>query len=172
MTTEANPSEWILRPVTPEDAHGLYTLFEAMTQEGKAAFHPHPFDFATARAVARGEQIQGPVWVAVMGDWLGGYGFLAGWKHPWPSLGVNVDPKAQGQGLGTALVRQLLAVAREAGKAGVTLTVYQDNLAAVAVYRAVGFETTRALWVMELDFAERRFHTNVGPQAKEKGDLR
>jgi ribosomal protein S18 acetylase RimI-like enzyme len=159
MNDVDSSKQWTLRPITPDDAAALYRLFGALSAEAKAAFHPHPFDLLTAQAIARGKRIAGPVWIAIDGSGeIGGYAFLTGWNTPWPTLGVAVDSKRQGQGLGFRLVRQLVDLARTHGKAGVQLTVYQDNAPAVSVYRKAGFEITRELYFMEVDFGPQTYH--------------
>jgi len=52
---------------------------------------------------------------------------------------VVVRPDARGRGVGRALVEALLARARESGASLVTLNVYRDNEAALALYADVGF---------------------------------
>lgn len=52
---------------------------------------------------------------------------------------IGVDPAAQGDGVGTVLLRALLARA-DAEAAPVYLEVRTDNLPAIALYKAHGFE--------------------------------
>jgi len=54
---------------------------------------------------------------------------------------IAVAPAAQGQGLGTALMRWLVAQARRAGAEYLMLEVRADNDMAQRLYRAAGFET-------------------------------
>jgi L-phenylalanine/L-methionine N-acetyltransferase len=57
------------------------------------------------------------------------------------SLGVSVEPAAQGQGVGTALMTSLCDYAdRWAGVLRIELTVYTDNAVAIRLYRNFGFE--------------------------------
>jgi L-phenylalanine/L-methionine N-acetyltransferase len=56
-------------------------------------------------------------------------------------LGISVAPKAQRQGVGTALMAALCDYAdRWAGALRIELNVYADNLGAIALYRKFGFE--------------------------------
>lgn len=60
--------------------------------------------------------------------------------HAW-YLGISVDPKAQGQGVGSALMRAMVDWAdRWAGILRLELHVYTDNTRAIALYRKFGFE--------------------------------
>ncbi len=56
-------------------------------------------------------------------------------------LGISVAPKAQRQGVGTALMAALCDYAdRWAGALRIELNVYTDNHGAIALYRKFGFE--------------------------------
>jgi len=54
-------------------------------------------------------------------------------------LGTGVHPAYRGQGLGQRLLEAAIARARERGLEKIELTVYSSNLAAIALYRKVGF---------------------------------
>jgi [ribosomal protein S18]-alanine N-acetyltransferase len=54
-------------------------------------------------------------------------------------LTLAVDPAAQRQGIGRALVAELIAVAAARGAVRVFLEVARDNVAALTLYRAMGF---------------------------------
>lgn len=57
-------------------------------------------------------------------------------------LTIAVAPEAQGQGIGAALLSDLLAAARARGVAQVFLDVAADNTAARALYAKAGFAET------------------------------
>ncbi len=54
-------------------------------------------------------------------------------------LHIDLLPRAQGRGLGRALLAALFARLAQAGSPGVHLNVHPDNRRAVLFYRAVGF---------------------------------
>lgn len=54
-------------------------------------------------------------------------------------LGMGLLPQFGGQGIGTKLIRSVLAAARTAGLHRVELTVRETNTGAIALYRKVGF---------------------------------
>ncbi|MGZ5156708.1 MAG: GNAT family N-acetyltransferase [Caldimonas sp.] len=57
-------------------------------------------------------------------------------------LGISVAAAAQGQGVGSALMRAMCDYAdRWLGVLRIELTVYTDNAPAIALYRKFGFET-------------------------------
>ena len=55
-------------------------------------------------------------------------------------LAIAVDPRYRGQGLGKMLMRRNLARAKAAGAAAMFLEVDKSNAAAIALYRAFGFQ--------------------------------
>jgi L-phenylalanine/L-methionine N-acetyltransferase len=62
------------------------------------------------------------------------------------TLGVSVAREAQGKGVGSALMAAICDYAdRWIGALRLELTVYTDNVAAVALYRKFGFETEGTL---------------------------
>ncbi len=69
---------------------------------------------------------------------------------------IIVSPLARGRGLGRLLVQSLSAQAlRESGIQRLTLRVYRDNSAAVALYRDLGFQQVEASSTPELLFMQR-----------------
>ncbi|AVO30151.1 GNAT family N-acetyltransferase [Stenotrophomonas maltophilia] len=69
---------------------------------------------------------------------------------------IIVSPLARGRGLGRLLMQALSAQAmHEAGVQRLTLRVYRDNAAAVALYRDLGFQQVDASSTPELLFMQR-----------------
>jgi RimJ/RimL family protein N-acetyltransferase len=56
-------------------------------------------------------------------------------------LGMGLLPPMRGKGIGIRLIRQTLAAARSFGLSRIELTVRENNHAAIALYKKVGFET-------------------------------
>ena len=54
-------------------------------------------------------------------------------------LGMGLLPRFRGQGIGTKLIRSVLAAARTGGLHRVELTVRETNAGAIALYRKAGF---------------------------------
>lgn len=94
---------------------------------------------------------------------LDGQGVCVGFGQYWMTgagtahLGrIIVSPLARGRGLGRLLVQSLSAQAmRESGIQRLTLRVYRDNTAAVALYRDLGFQQVEASSTQELLFMQR-----------------
>ncbi|KAI9005010.1 acyl-CoA N-acyltransferase [Hyaloraphidium curvatum] len=84
-----------------------------------------------------------------------GYGHLdPDGGHVW--LGVAVSPLCHRAGIGRAVVRRLLAEARENGVPRVRLSVDRANAGARALYLSEGFadaEGRETLWIMEREVA-------------------
>jgi ribosomal protein S18 acetylase RimI-like enzyme len=90
------------------------------------------------------------VWLAERGAAPSGY--LLSIRREWPEtpfrLGrrwceideIAVDPSSQRQGVARALVAHVVALAREAGLAGVELTTWAFNEPAQSAFVAMGFE--------------------------------
>ncbi len=90
-------------------------------------------DFAIA-AEANGKII-GAAWARIMQD----YGHI---DNETPSLAVSLYDEYRGHGIGTALLKALLAAIREAGYDRVSLSVQKENRAA-KLYEKLGFRTVR-----------------------------
>lgn len=57
-----------------------------------------------------------------------------------PELAIAVDGTFRGQGIGTDLLRELVAAAERLGYSALDLLVERSNLAAIAVYTKLGFK--------------------------------
>lgn len=80
-------------------------------------------------------------WVAQLDDVVEAYGIMqvaVGEAHV---LNLCVDPQSHSQGVGRALLRCLLQVAREHGACSAYLEVRPTNAHALALYRSEGFRT-------------------------------
>lgn len=87
-------------------------------------------DYALAAEV--GGKIVGAVWARIMED----YGHI---DDETPSLAISLYPDFRGRGIGTALLREMLALLKRHGYRRVSLSVQKANRAG-QLYRRVGFE--------------------------------
>lgn len=78
-----------------------------------------------------GGAVVGAAWVRIMDD----YGHV---DDDTPSLAISVYPEYRGLGIGTELLKKLLASVRERGYLGVSLSVQRENYA-VKMYKKAGF---------------------------------
>jgi ribosomal-protein-alanine N-acetyltransferase len=83
-------------------------------------------------------------WYAVMGDGddVVGYAGVMVVGSDADVQTIAVAPKAQGRGVGKALLRSLHDHARQRGASRIFLEVRDDNATAVAMYAAEGYERT------------------------------
>jgi ribosomal protein S18 acetylase RimI-like enzyme len=140
MTESAAPG-LEFRIARPEDEAGLAALFDQLDRVGDFAnFHPHPLDAANAKRVA-GYAGKDLYYIAVRGADVIGYGLLRGWdeRYEVPSLGIAIAPGARGSGLGRAFMHFLHAAAQARGAPRVRLKVYPHNVAALTLYRSLGY---------------------------------
>lgn len=72
-----------------------------------------------------------------------GSGQLVLYPHGAELANLVVAGSYRSQGIGTALIAVLLAIARDVGLAGVEMGVESDNQRALALYRRLGFEPER-----------------------------
>jgi len=85
------------------------------------------------------------VFLAFAGDPATAIGIAGGSLREEPDrdvrvFGVWIDPAARGRGVARRLVTEVIAWARTTGRARMTLCVMETSTAAIALYRALGFE--------------------------------
>lgn len=78
-------------------------------------------------------KIIGAVWVRIMND----YGHVS---DDMPSLAISLLPEYRNNGIGTALMKEMLRSLRDLGYKGVSLSVQKQNYAC-SMYRKLGFKT-------------------------------
>ncbi len=141
--TEARSSEPIgLVRLQPHDESAVLEMFSEIGRDPTSRhFHPHPFNQANAARVcaASGHDLYYGLWVKGA---LRGYGMLRGWDEGFevPSLGIWVSPVLRGSGAARALMSFLHVSARLSGSPRIRLKVYPDNIAALTLYRSLGYQ--------------------------------
>jgi ribosomal-protein-alanine N-acetyltransferase len=118
----------------------LIEFFAVIAGLDDTYFHPHPFTEEYARELSsyKGQDLH---YVIVLGRKIVAYGILRGWDKGFeiPSLGIFVHPEMRGHQLGELLLRFLHSAARERGARHIRLKVYPDNVAALSLYRKLGY---------------------------------
>lgn len=118
---QRNPANRLPRSIVHEPALWIYV----------DGFGQRPDDHCLCAQV--GQVVAGAVWVRN----IAGYGSV---DDETPEFAISVLPAYRGQGIGTALMRAMLAQLKAAGYQKASLAVQKDNYA-LAMYRAVGFRT-------------------------------
>jgi ribosomal protein S18 acetylase RimI-like enzyme len=122
-----------IRPMTPADLPRVATL-------DAAAFSPlwqNPLD-ALSKALAQAQV------ATVLEDAHGLAGYQISTANPFGThlARLAVRPDAQGAGLGSAIVLDLIQRLSRRGNARLTVNTQSDNLASLALYRKLGFRRT------------------------------
>ena len=131
--------------MSPADAAGLAALFAALIAAGdEQTFHPHPLTDAYAAYLTSEYMGADRYFVATSRGVVVGYGMLRGWDEGYaiPSLGIAVHPAWRGRGVARALMTAMHGVARRLRAPSIRLKVSPDNVAAVSLYRDLGYEFT------------------------------
>lgn len=118
-----------------------------------------PDDLGLVAVDAAGQPV-GAAWLRYLTAADPGFGYVA---DDVPELTIGVVPGWRGQGVGRALLRELLAGAREAGVRAVSLSVERANFAA-RLYAAEGFRAVESFEdadTMVADLAGTRGETRV-----------
>lgn len=133
-----------VRPGRPRDAASFDRAWSAILEEGWVRSAPLPNPVRHYRTLFRDARTDHGLWlVAVAGGDVVGHLAITREEHPATrhiaSLGLGVLAEWRGRGIGSTMIGDALAWARDVGVRKVILTVYPDNLPAVNLYRKFGF---------------------------------
>ncbi|HVS46641.1 MAG TPA: GNAT family N-acetyltransferase [Verrucomicrobiae bacterium] len=133
-----------------DDIEPILCLFETVAAERIYIGTEPGFDRAAYRArLERGLLRDAmPTWVVIADDAPSALtgtptiGQLGIWMSDddGPTLGMMIAPPFRGHGLGRLLLQTAMAWTRDAGYTTLALLVFPHNRAAIALYRAMGFE--------------------------------
>ena len=73
-------------------------------------------------------------------------------KNPCELMRIGVAPTLQNRGIGTVMLRKMMALAKEKGFDGIRLLVSKHNAAALALYAKNGFEKCGEAFRFDIDF--------------------
>jgi [ribosomal protein S18]-alanine N-acetyltransferase len=130
-------AQFEVRPASAGDAKAAAELFAAVAEErdGIATEPPVNIDERAAQfaCTAAGSL------VAVAGDQIIGMLHVEATRHGFGEIGMYVDRGWRGRGVGEALVRAAIGLARQRGLHKLSLEVFAHNAGAIALYRKCGF---------------------------------
>ena len=131
-----------VRRARPEDVDALVDLFVAVVDEGRWLGTQPPVDRAAQRErflLDVGPSTESASLVAVVGDEVVGHARVDVTPYNVAGLGMMVDARWRGRGIGGALVRAAIDASRELGAHKLALQVWPHNEAARRLYLRHGF---------------------------------
>ena len=130
-------AQFTVRTAVPADGREMAELFAAVAEERTGIATEPPVD-VEERAVQFARTTAGSV-VAVADGRLVGILHVEASRHGFGVIGMLVHRDWRGRGVGSALLREAISRAREAGLHKLCLEVFAHNTAAIALYRRCGF---------------------------------
>jgi RimJ/RimL family protein N-acetyltransferase len=134
----------VIRPMSIEDAEGFNRVVGVVARERRYLRFSDAFPMDTSLAFLRDGLAAGNVHLAaVLGNKVVGWCDIC--RHTLETeahagvLGIGLLPDYRGQGLGKALLEAAVAAAEERDLRRIELTVFADNLRAIALYEKTGF---------------------------------
>lgn len=139
----------IVRHAGLDDAEGISEVLQEIAAAGKRS-KPSDLSFATANYLTHPDQLR--CTVAVRGSCVLGFqsiklaveGNRYGAPVGWGVIGTHIRPSAARQGVGRALFRATLEVAKAQGLAAIDATISRNNTDGLAYYAAMGFVDYRS----------------------------
>ena len=125
-----------IRPAREEDRVPLAALFATVAEERNGIAAEPPVDVETRAA---SWTLDGTL-VAVAGDEIVGWLHVEQTPFGYGEIGMLVAREWRGRGVGSALVAAAIEWAREHGLHKLSLSVFAQNVAAIALYDSVGME--------------------------------
>jgi len=130
-------AQFAVRAASADDAQAMAELFAAVAAERDGIATEPPVDVGD-RAAVFAKSAAGTL-VAMAGDQVIGMIHVEASRHGFGEFGMLVDRDWRGRGVGSALVRAAIGLAREQGLHKLSLEVFAHNAAGIALYRKCGF---------------------------------
>jgi RimJ/RimL family protein N-acetyltransferase len=139
------PQDVTIRPSRSSDAASYYRMWRAVVEEGRWVRTEQVGSVKDyRRSMADSWSDERARFVALAWGQVVGLITIERMTHPVnrhvATLGMAIEASWRGQGLGSALMAAAMRWARQARIEKVTLEVYPDNEAAMALYRKFGFQ--------------------------------
>lgn len=149
-----------LRLLGQRDTWLIFKFFSSLSDRAKKDFHPHPFDLSFAKKITsdvnpyRHLRI-----VAVVGrnrkEKIIGYAFITITPiiKKWGYFGIAVLDRYSGRGIGTALTKTVLSLAKTIGVEKIYLNVLEKNKPAIHLYKKCSFKISNRHILKSLIFS-------------------
>jgi L-amino acid N-acyltransferase YncA len=135
----------VIDAASRNDLPGILAIYNEVIRNSTAVYQEEEFTPARGEAWFDGKMAKGfPIIVARDGSGISGFGSFGEFRA-WPCYrhsvehSVHVHWERRGQGLGRALVVELLARAAAAGKHVMIAGIDADNAVSIALHRSLGF---------------------------------
>ena len=144
MHESDSSSDFSIRPSSPADADGVWYCLDSVARERRHIAMVEPPTLEEVRSFLCTLAERGVIqFVALAGSQVVGWCDVTrkpieGFRHS-AVLGMGLLERYRGRGLGSALLRAVLAEARSRDLSRIELEVYTSNQPAIAVYERVGF---------------------------------
>lgn len=140
------PSAYDLRQLQAGDAPALLAFYNGLSPASIRTFRPlrEKTTLAVCAELVEANQHnsgQRLDWVAWHANAIVGWVFVYKLDSAQPELGLGIADAFQGQGLGRALLDQMVQIAAQRAVGTVYLIVVNDNQRAIQLYRSRGFVT-------------------------------
>jgi ribosomal protein S18 acetylase RimI-like enzyme len=119
----------------------LASFFIDVSKDDYSRYY-YPFDLTSETAkklcALSGKDLH---YVLINNETILGHGMLRGWDEGYdvPSLGIVIHPDVANRGLGSLFVGFLHSAAWRRGCSKVRLSVHKDNIAALSIYKKLGY---------------------------------
>jgi phosphinothricin acetyltransferase len=135
----------MIRPVKPEDAAAICSIYNYYVRETTVTFEEVPVSIKAMEGRIRDIGAKYPFYVYIDGEYLTGYAYASTWKERSAyrysaETTVYVKQGHEGKGAGTALYAQLIAAARKAGIHALVAGITLPNEQSVALNEKFGFK--------------------------------
>lgn len=134
-----------IREVTPDDAAAVAAIYNPFVKETAITFETEPVTAEEMRRRIEELSPRYPYYVCEESGMVTGYCYLHPWKpraaysRTW-EVTIYLSPAAQGRGVGTQMLRRLIADARKRGVIALIACITQGNDHSIGFHKSLGFK--------------------------------
>ena len=138
---DRNDTVYVARPYQPNDREALLAMYEKIDDYNRAMGLPPK---ARSQLETWLDRLASNGWnlVVEVGDRIVGHTAVIPADSDSPEFIIFVHQDYQNSGIGSELIKQLIAYAKDKNHQALTLEVSKGNKQAISVYQNIGFEVT------------------------------